>query len=62
MAKQAVPRRVKVTLTLPGELTEWIDEKVKQREFATRSHAVEVALIEFRRNEGKSKSHGGKKE
>lgn len=38
--------RERVSLTLPNECVEWIDEKVKSRTFANRSHAVEVLVLE----------------
>ena len=52
--------RVKITLTLPADLAKWVDERVEAREYATRSHALEVALLELKRNKGKSGSsnHG----
>jgi len=48
--------RVKITLTLPADLTKWVDERVEAREYATRSHALEVALLELKRNKSKSSS------
>ena len=48
--------RVKITLTLPAELAKWVDERVEAREYATRSHAFEVALLELKRNRSKSSS------
>jgi Arc/MetJ-type ribon-helix-helix transcriptional regulator len=48
--------RVKVTLTLPVDLAKWVDERVEAREYATRSHAFEVALLELRKNKNKSSS------
>jgi Arc/MetJ-type ribon-helix-helix transcriptional regulator len=52
--------RVKVTLTLPADLSKWVDERVEAREYATRSHAFEVALLELKRNKNKSNaSHHG---
>jgi Arc/MetJ-type ribon-helix-helix transcriptional regulator len=42
--------RVKITLTLPADLAEWIDAKVRDREYATRSHALEVAILELKKN------------
>ena len=38
--------RVRVSLTLPQECVDWIDEKIKSRKYATRSHAVEVLVWE----------------
>jgi len=46
--------RVKITLTLPADLAKWVDERVEAREYATRSHAFEVALLELKKNKSKS--------
>ncbi len=48
--------RVKITLTLPADLARWVDERVEAREYATRSHAFEVALLELKKNKSKSSS------
>jgi len=45
--------RVKITLTLPVDLAKWVDERVEAREYATRSHAFEVALLELKKNKSK---------
>jgi Arc/MetJ-type ribon-helix-helix transcriptional regulator len=59
MSSNRTPR-VKVTLTLPAELAKWVDERVEAREYATRSHALEVALLELKRNKSKyDSSHHG---
>jgi Arc/MetJ-type ribon-helix-helix transcriptional regulator len=42
--------RVKITLTIPADLAKWVDEQVEAREYATRSHAFEVALLELKKN------------
>jgi len=55
MVSNRVPR-VKITLTLPADLARWVDERVEAREYATRSHAFEVALLELKRNKSKSSS------
>lgn len=57
--------RVKITLTLPADLAKWVDEKVREREYATRSHAFEVAILELKKNNnytktGASTQRGGK--
>jgi hypothetical protein len=49
--------RVKITLTIPADLAKWVDEQVGAREYATRSHAFEVALLELKRNKSKLKHH-----
>lgn len=56
MVSNKIPR-VKITLTIPADLAKWVDEQVEAREYATRSHAFEVALLELRRNKSKLKSH-----
>ena len=48
--------RVKITLTLPADLVKWVDERVEVREYATRSHAFEVALLELKKNKSESSS------
>jgi Arc/MetJ-type ribon-helix-helix transcriptional regulator len=40
-------KKVKITATMDPDLVEWIDEKVKSRRFASRSHALEVAVAEL---------------
>jgi len=42
--------RVKITLTIPADLAKWVDKQVEAREYATRSHAFEVALLELKKN------------
>jgi Arc/MetJ-type ribon-helix-helix transcriptional regulator len=48
--------RVKITLTLPADLAKWVDEKVRDREYATRSHAFEVAILELKKNNNYAKT------
>jgi metal-responsive CopG/Arc/MetJ family transcriptional regulator len=48
--------RVKITLTLPADLIKWVDERVEAREYATRSHGFEVALLELKKNKLESSS------
>ena len=38
--------RERVSLTLPQECVDWIDDKIKSRTYATRSHALEVIVLE----------------
>jgi len=40
-------KKVKITATMDPDLVGWIDEKVKSRRFASRSHALEVAVAEL---------------
>ena len=38
--------RERVSITLPKECVEWIDEKVKSRTYSNRSHAIEVLVLD----------------
>ena len=38
--------RERISITLPNECVKWIDEKVKSRTYANRSHALEVLVLE----------------
>jgi Arc/MetJ-type ribon-helix-helix transcriptional regulator len=55
MASKKNPR-VKITLTLPSDLAKWVDEKVRDREYATRSHAFEVAILELKKSDNCTKT------
>lgn len=37
--------KVRVGVTLPRELVEWLDRQVNSRMYADRSHAIEVAIL-----------------
>jgi metal-responsive CopG/Arc/MetJ family transcriptional regulator len=41
----------RVTITIPEDLLEWLDDKVKERVYASRSHAFEVFVIEAKRKD-----------
>ena len=43
-----MPRK-RVGVTIPEELIEWVDSEVEARKYASRSHAIEVALLELRK-------------
>jgi Arc/MetJ-type ribon-helix-helix transcriptional regulator len=45
-----VPRE-RVSITLPKECIDWIDEQVKDRKYANRSHAIEVIVLEAKKKE-----------
>lgn len=38
--------RVRVSITLPQECVDWIDDKIESRTYANRSHALEVLVLE----------------
>jgi len=42
-------RKLKTSVALDEELLEWVDEMIKRRIFASRSHAVEYALEHLRK-------------
>ena len=43
--------KVRVNVTVKPELVRWMDDKVKEGKYSTRSHAVTVALQELRKKE-----------
>ncbi|MCX6652431.1 MAG: ribbon-helix-helix domain-containing protein [Methanomassiliicoccales archaeon] len=47
-----VRQREKLTVTVPQELIDWLDEMVKKRVFASRSHGVELCIMEYRERHG----------
>jgi len=38
--------RTRLSITLPKECVEWIDKQVKDRKYFSRSHAIEVLILE----------------
>lgn len=40
-----------VTVNLDEEILEWIEEKIKEKQFATRSHGIEYALNHMMKEE-----------
>jgi Arc/MetJ-type ribon-helix-helix transcriptional regulator len=45
--------RMPISVTLPKECVEWLDKKVESRVYANRSHALEVLILEAKKNEKK---------
>lgn len=43
--------KVKTAVTLEKELIEWIDGKIKEGIFSSRSHAIRYALIQLKKRE-----------
>lgn len=43
--------RERISVTLPKECVEWLDKKVKERIYASRSHAIEVLILEAMKGE-----------
>lgn len=44
------PKVAKLCISIDPELLKWIDKNVKDRRFATRSHAFAVAIQELTKN------------
>ncbi len=42
-----------LTMTLPHELTAWLDKMVETRVFANRSHGVELCILEGQKKYGR---------
>lgn len=40
-----------VTVNLDEEILEWIEEKIKEKKFATRSHGLEYAIMHLIKEE-----------
>jgi hypothetical protein len=45
--------KVRISITLPKEVVEWLDRRVEERVFATRSHAIEVFILEKMKETGR---------
>ena len=44
-AKEDIEHREKISVTIPKELVDWVDDMVKRRAFASRSHGVEISIL-----------------
>ena len=45
--------RIPISVTLPKNCVDWIDQKVESRIYANRSHGIEVLILEAMRQERK---------
>ena len=45
--------KVRISISIPKEVLEWVDSMVEKRIYANRSHAIEVLIVE-RMRRGKS--------
>lgn len=43
--------RERVSITLPPECLKWLDEKVEARKYFSRSHAIEVLILDKMKEE-----------
>lgn len=41
--------RERISITLPEECVKWVDERIEKRIYANRSHAIEVLILEARK-------------
>jgi Arc/MetJ-type ribon-helix-helix transcriptional regulator len=55
--KQMAPR-VPISVTLPKEQVDWLDKKVENRTYASRSHAIEVLILDAMKKEKAIKQGG----
>ena len=46
-------RKIKTSVALDENLLSWIDEMIKRKRFASRTHAIEYALQRLREQQGK---------
>jgi Arc/MetJ-type ribon-helix-helix transcriptional regulator len=44
-------RKVSLNVTLPPELIEYLEEKVRTREFASMAHGVELCILRYKEAE-----------
>ena len=56
-AKEDIEHREKISVTIPKELVDWVDEMVRKRAFASRSHGVELCIMEYREKHGKGQEN-----
>ncbi len=47
-------KKIKTSIALDEELLKWIDSQVKTKRFANRTHAIEYALEQLRRDKSKA--------
>jgi Arc/MetJ-type ribon-helix-helix transcriptional regulator len=50
-AKEVV--RIPISITLPKECVDWLDKKVESRQYANRSHGLELLILAAIKNEKK---------
>jgi Arc/MetJ-type ribon-helix-helix transcriptional regulator len=43
-------KKIKTSIALDEDLLKWIDEQVKTKRFANRTHAIEYALTKLKEN------------
>jgi Ribbon-helix-helix protein, copG family. len=46
--------RERLSITLPKECVEWIDNEVEARKYFSRSHAIEVLILDAMKREKKA--------
>jgi len=54
----AMGKKIKTSIALDEDLLNWIDDQIKIKRFANRTHAIEYALFELKRKlEGEKVKH-----
>jgi Arc/MetJ-type ribon-helix-helix transcriptional regulator len=46
-------RKPYITVTLPEELLQYLEDKVASRDFASMAHGIEVCILRFKEAEGR---------
>jgi len=49
--------KAKITISIDKNLLKWIDEKISEKQFGSRSHAIEFALYQLMKGESKPTGH-----
>lgn len=47
-------KRTQVTITLPQEILDWIDQEIASKRFANRSHAIEYSVFKVMKEGSKA--------
>ena len=47
-----------VTINIDEDLLDWVEDKIKEKQFATRSHGIEYALTRLKKLEEQGKAEG----
>jgi len=43
-------RKIKTSVTLDEDLLKWLDKEIQTRRFASRTHAIEYAIEQLKKN------------
>jgi len=53
MVEEKEMPRIPISVTLPKNCVDWIDQKVESRTYANRSHGIELLILEAMKKEKK---------